>query len=186
MAICLVCTTNAYGQLSYTYGWESSGLGNWNSAGSTADEFESSQLNPCSGNGSAVANAYDDGYALLTSPDLGASNGGVITLGYSYKVVNFDDETIGAPAAQVLIEVQQAFASSGPWTTVQTINSSNHIVSASCAPHLPCRLTSRADRRRDDRCGLGSKRPVRQGRRRAALRRDPACLAASRQRAEAP
>jgi hypothetical protein len=56
-------------------------------------------------------------------------------LSFDYKVV---DGLIGAPANFGTIQVQYASNSGGPWTTVYTIDSQNHVVSASCERvHVP-------------------------------------------------
>jgi hypothetical protein len=73
----------------------------------------------------------------LNSPFIGFNFAGnhAIMLSFDYKVV---DGLIGAPANFGTIQVQYASNSGGPWTTVYTIDSQNHVVSASCEKvHVP-------------------------------------------------
>ena len=118
-------------QVAYNYGWEPTGLGGWTNAGTGT--FARNTATPCLGAASARANVYYDGTNTFTSPLLGVSNGGVVTFAFDYKVTEFSSNTTGAPANTVEIIVQRSSSTSGPWTTVETINSSNHIVSSSCA-----------------------------------------------------
>lgn len=119
-------------QATYNYGWEPSGLGGWTNAGSTGN-FARSTTTPCTGSAAVRANIYYDLTNTFTSPSLGTSIGGLVTFGFSYKVTQFSANGTGAPANLVQLEVQWANSTSGPWTTFKTINSSNHVVSASCA-----------------------------------------------------
>ena len=118
-------------QVAYTHGWEPTGLGSWTTAGTGT--FARSTTTPCTGSASARANVYYNGTNTFTSPLLGTSNGGLITFGFDYKVTLYSANTTGAPAAQVQIAVQWSTSTTGPWNTLETINSSNHVVSSSCA-----------------------------------------------------
>jgi len=118
-------------QVAYTYDWEPTGLGNWTTAGTGT--FARNTVTPCLGAASARANVYYDGTNTFSSPLLGVSNGGVVTFAFDYKVTEYSSNTTGAPANKVEIIVQRSSSTSGPWTTIGTIDSSNHIVSSSCA-----------------------------------------------------
>ena len=118
-------------QVAYTHGWEPTGLGSWTTAGTGT--FARNTTTPCAGSASARANVYYNGTNTFTSPLLGTSNGGLITFGFDYKVTLYSSNTTGAPAAQVQIDVQWSSSTTGPWNTLETISSSNHVVSSSCA-----------------------------------------------------
>ncbi|RZJ62207.1 MAG: hypothetical protein EOO45_22685, partial [Flavobacterium sp.] len=118
-------------QVNYSYGWETAGLGNWVTVGA-GDAFARDTYLPCVGVASVTSNAYNEDISRLRSPNLGTSIGGLVTLQYSYKAVEYYDETVAAPASQVSVLVHTATAQGGPWTLVQTINSSNHTASAGC------------------------------------------------------
>lgn len=118
-------------QVAYTHGWEPTGLGSWTTAGTGT--FDRNTTTPCAGSASARANVFYNGTNTFTSPLLGTSNGGLITFGFDYKVTLYSSNTTGAPAAQVQIDVQWSSSTTGPWNTLETISSSNHVVSSSCA-----------------------------------------------------
>jgi hypothetical protein len=121
----------ANAQINYSQGWDAAGMGGWVSE----DEyFSNTTAQPCSGNGAIRANLY---YGLgdnIVSPDMGASNGGELTVNYSYKAVDYYDLAEPAFPSAITIEVQWASSASGPWTTLQTIDDSNYTESASCTP----------------------------------------------------
>ncbi|MDR6403512.1 MULTISPECIES: GEVED domain-containing protein [Chryseobacterium] len=122
----------ASAQISYTYGWDTTGMGSWTTSGSGS--FSNSATTPCNGAGSARANNYYAGSSYLVSPALTGTNGGDLTVGFSYKVTQFSSNTTGATSADFgLINLQWSTSSSGPWTTAYTIDSNSHVVSASCA-----------------------------------------------------
>lgn len=106
-------------------------MGSWTTAGTGT--FDRNTTTPCAGSASARANVYYNGTNTFTSPLLGTSNGGLITFGFDYKVTLYSSNTTGAPAAQVQIDVQWSSSTTGPWNTLETISSSNHVVSSSCA-----------------------------------------------------
>lgn len=68
----------------------------------------------------------------LISPSMGTTTGGQITLSYKYKVADWSANTVGTANPWGSFNVQYGATAAGPWTTVQTINSGNHIVSATC------------------------------------------------------
>ncbi|RYD95478.1 MAG: T9SS type A sorting domain-containing protein, partial [Sphingobacteriales bacterium] len=122
---------STHAQVNYSYGWELAGLGGWVTAGA-GDAFARDTFLPCAGVASVTSNAYNEDISRLRSPNIGTSLGGLVTLQYSYKAVEYFDETVAAPANQVSILVHTATAPGGPWTLVQTINASNHAPSATC------------------------------------------------------
>ncbi|AYN00611.1 T9SS type A sorting domain-containing protein [Chryseobacterium sp. 3008163] len=120
-------------QISYNYGWEPTGLGSWTISGSGL--FDRSTTTPCAGSGSIRANNYYASTSYLTSPALLGTNGGDLSVSFSYKVTKYSDNSTGATLADVgAIRVQYATSASGPWITTYTIQGSGtHTVSASCA-----------------------------------------------------
>ncbi|MBL0342005.1 MAG: hypothetical protein IPP71_14390 [Bacteroidetes bacterium] len=69
----------------------------------------------------------------MVSPSCGTSNGALATLSYSYKVANWSANTVGTPNTWGSFNVQYGATAAGPWTTFHTINSGNHVVSATCS-----------------------------------------------------
>jgi hypothetical protein len=89
---------------------------------------------PCEGTNHVQGNRYSSSpTGTLVSPSIGTSNGGVVSLSFQYKVTDWSLGTVGTPANFGTVEVQYGPSATGPWTTVYTINSLNHVVSASCA-----------------------------------------------------
>ena len=68
----------------------------------------------------------------MISPLTGTSLGGAMTLTYDYKVANWSANTVGT-TGWGSFNVQYGATATGPWTTVQTVDTSNHIVSGTCA-----------------------------------------------------
>jgi len=68
----------------------------------------------------------------MVSPLIGTTTGGTVVVTYKYKVANWSANTVGTPNPWGSFNVQYGATATGPWTTVQTINQSNHIVSATC------------------------------------------------------
>lgn len=122
----------ASAQISYTYDWEPTGLGSWTTSGSGS--FSRNTTTPCNGTASVRANNYYNSSSYLVSPVLTGTNGGDLTVGFSYKVTQYSSNTTGASAADFgVINLQWSTSASGPWTTAYTISSSAHVVSATCA-----------------------------------------------------
>lgn len=94
--------------------------------------FTQSNVQPCDGGGSARANVFYDGTNNFISPLLGTATTALVNLSFDYKVVNYA-ALDAAQASRVSILGQWSNTSTGPWTTFFTINSLNHIASASCA-----------------------------------------------------
>lgn len=127
----LSMVATSYGQVTYEYGWEPTAvpLGNW-----TTEQFGFARevTTPCTGLASARANSYPSNSRSLTSPSLGTSNGGIVTFSFSYKVLNWPGNSEATPANQVQIITEWANSAAGPWFSIGTINSSNHVATTTC------------------------------------------------------
>lgn len=131
-ALLLLQSTTSFAQISYTQGWESSGLNSWTTSGNGS--FSRNTTTPCVGNASARANNYYGLTSNLVSPALTGTNGGDLTVSFAYKVTDFADNTVGASSADFgNVSLQWSTGPGGPWTTVYTIDNTTHVVSASCA-----------------------------------------------------
>ena len=123
----------SFAQINYSYGWEPTGLGDWVNGGSSGS-FSRSTTTPCLNLASARANNYYGGTSILTSPVLSGTNGGPLTVSFSYKVTQYYTNSMGASLDDFgELKIEWAASSAGPWTIIDTIDSSEHIVSASCA-----------------------------------------------------
>jgi hypothetical protein len=123
-------------QVNYTALWESSSgnaasqLLSWTGSG-----WARVGTGPCTGLGSARSGAIASGTNTFTSPSLGTA--GVCTqinIAFNYKVTQSGSAGATAMANPWgSIQVQRASASAGPWTTVGTIDATNHVAAATCA-----------------------------------------------------
>lgn len=119
-------------QISYTQGWETTGLNSWTTSGSGS--FSRSTTTPCTGLGSARANNYFGGASNLVSPALTGTNGGDLTVTFNYKVTQFDNNTLAAPVTDFnLLAVEWSTSATGPFTTAYSIAPADHVPSATCA-----------------------------------------------------
>ncbi|MCB0763368.1 MAG: hypothetical protein KDB84_01585, partial [Flavobacteriales bacterium] len=117
-------------QVNYSYGWEPTGLGGWTGGGS---RFTGATV--CSGSAAVRRNLYSGVTTWdFVSPELGTSQGGLTTLTFNYKAAVWSANTVGVPAGAFTMNVQWGTSASGPWTTLGTIDGSNHVSSGSCAP----------------------------------------------------
>jgi GEVED domain/Putative metal-binding motif/Secretion system C-terminal sorting domain len=106
---------------------------NLNATGWTGTILRTTATTAC-GSASMRRNMYSGAITgTLISPLTGTTLGGAITLGYSYKVANWSANTVGTPNPWGSFNVQYGASATGPWTTVETIDASNHIVSGTCA-----------------------------------------------------
>src|SRR5690606_17500444 len=88
---------------------------------------------PCVGTASARANNYYGNTSFLVSPALTGTNGGDLTVSFSYKVTQYSPNTSGQTLANLgVIKLQWATSTTGIWTDVYQIDNTNHVVSASC------------------------------------------------------
>lgn len=132
----LLCTlffsVRGYSQATYSQNFEA-----------YADDWDSSFFytldeDPCGGSYSFAANIYSwFSEAQAISPSLGVSNGGLVTLSYNYKVVDYASAPPFVATQNEndwgVIEIYYATSPTGPFTLVQSINPTNHIESATCA-----------------------------------------------------
>jgi hypothetical protein len=75
------------------------------------------------------------GAGTTVSSSIGYSNGQLATLTYQYKLVDYYDETEAYPNSPAWgnFTIEYATSQAGPWTLIETVSPTNHIVSASCA-----------------------------------------------------
>ncbi len=131
----VTATVTGYSQVSYSENFESGNLNGWLLVGGYASATGYTSENPCTGMGSARTNLYSGATSnTTTSPLLGTSNGGQITLDFVYKLADFSTftPTPNSPAWGSIL-VQYSSSQTGPWNTVHTINAANHTTSATCA-----------------------------------------------------
>ena len=101
------------------------------SAGWTGSVFRFTGATTCGG--AMRRNLYGSvPTANLVSPNTGTTAGGIIALSYDYKVANWSANTAGTANPWGSFNVQYGPSATGPWTTVETIDASNHIVSGTC------------------------------------------------------
>lgn len=104
-------------------------------------DFYNETAAPCAGETSFAVNLYDGfffGYTGETiSPAVGTSNGGEITLSYSYKILDYDEELPSVPTENASywgnFGMYYATSEGGPYTLIETISPENHVESVSCA-----------------------------------------------------
>lgn len=130
-----IFTNNGYSQINYSEDFETEDIGGWSQS-----DFYYADFLPCEGTGSMVGEMYSlfgDVFGSETiSPSLGMSNGQLATLSYSYRLIDALAETDTALPNDPdwgNFTIQYSAFASGPWTTIQTISSENHIESLDCA-----------------------------------------------------
>ena len=128
-ALLAASTSSMQAQVSGTYNFETN-LGGWTSVGN--EDFEMSNIEACGGGNSARANVYYGSTNLFTSPSLGTSNGGQVTLNFDYKVVEWGALN-GAPVDSFGLSAQWSNSVNGPWTNFYTLSPPDHNVSTACA-----------------------------------------------------
>lgn len=129
----LAFCSQASAQINYTEDFEES------EASWPANEFSITNEGTCSGVGDMYRVMLYGGFvsnlsAETTSSSIGTSNGAEVTLAYDYKLV-----PTGNPAMPVSNEddwgnfsVSYATSESGPFTLLETIDTENHVETASC------------------------------------------------------
>jgi hypothetical protein len=106
---------------------------NANSTGWTGTITRTTATSAC-GSASMRRNMYSGATTgTMISPLTGTSLGGLTTLTYNYKVADWSANTVGTANPWGSFNVQYGATATGPWTTFQTINSGNHIVSGTCS-----------------------------------------------------
>lgn len=100
------------------------------------DSYANTATAACAGN-SERDNLYNFSTSgNITSPNqVGASNGTDLTISFDYKIVeyNFSNPTVPQGTGWGTAELQYSTDDGANWTTVLTIDDSNHVTSASCA-----------------------------------------------------
>ncbi len=134
--LCLFVTLSyssaTWGQINYTADFTSD-MQSWTSPGFDYNQYTGATA--CAG-GAVRTNLYSgNADAILVSPTVGTSTGGLIVMTYDYKVANWSANTVGTANPWGQFTVEYAASAAGPWTAVSgsAINQSNHVVSASCA-----------------------------------------------------
>lgn len=124
----LLLTYGARSQVNYSQAWNSAGLFSWTGGGTNTTTL------PCVTR-SVRYNLYNSAPTWnFVSPSLGISAGNSTTIQFSYKLIDYN--TSGAlpnsPAWGTIL-VQTGTSASGPWTTIGTIDPTNHVAAATCA-----------------------------------------------------
>ncbi len=133
LVLFLLFSSDILAQINYTQNWNAGSIAGWTNSSSSWSNWSVTSSQVCEGSGMARKNIYTTSTAgNFTSPNVGQSIGTAVTMTYQYKVTNWSAGTTATPATFGAINVQYAATTAGPWTTVQTINSTNHIPSASC------------------------------------------------------
>ncbi len=131
MLFFLLCIHYANAQVNYTQNFDVN-----NGGYTTLNGYFNLYTNTttCIGTGSGVrANLYSFQTSdILASPTVGTSLGNSTTFTYKYKVANWSANTTGTTNPWGSFLVQWSNTSTGPWTTIQTVDQSNHTVSGSC------------------------------------------------------
>ena len=115
-------------QVAATYSFQND-LEGWTSFG--FDDFEQSSAESCDGTGSARGNVYYGETTYFTSPSLGTSNGGPVTVNFDYKVVNWS-QLSPTPSESFGLFAEWSNNITGPWTTFYNLASSDHVPASSC------------------------------------------------------
>ncbi|MGO2401056.1 MAG: gliding motility-associated C-terminal domain-containing protein [Mesonia sp.] len=119
---------SSFGQIGIIENFENGIPAEWTSS------FLSSATQACSGQ-SVRDNLYSSTNASgnLTSPNiLGQSNATDLTLSFDYKIVNWFTATEATPAGWGSFLVEYSTDGGTTWINVDTIDDSNHVVSAEC------------------------------------------------------
>jgi hypothetical protein len=136
LTLFLLLSSGLLAQINYSQNFNAGSLSGWTSEmGATwSSPWAHTTTQVCEGSGAARANIYTSSTAgSFISPNAGQSIGTQVTMSYQYKVTNWSAGTVATPTTFGAIAVQYASTLAGPWTTVETINSTNHVPSTSCA-----------------------------------------------------
>lgn len=109
---------SATAQVSYSENWDV-GVGGW-----TGNFSRFTGTTACGGSGGAMRrNLWASATTgQLISPLTGTSLGGVTTIDYNYKAMNWSANTIAAPVPWGSFDVQYGPSATGPWTTIATVS----------------------------------------------------------------
>ncbi|MBY0487897.1 MAG: fibronectin type III domain-containing protein, partial [Flavobacteriaceae bacterium] len=122
-------------QVSYSQNWTATGLNSWTTSGSgVAAARITTAAQICGTGGTIRTEQYYGTVGQFISPSLGTSNGGLVTVSYSFKATQFGAATTAQTLANLgTVTLEYGSSAAGPWTIAQTINSSNHTAAATCA-----------------------------------------------------
>lgn len=135
LVFALLFSVRGFSQINYTQNFEVATNNPWN-----AGDWGISTYTSCNGTRALEGYAYnypdwEFWYDPETiSPSLGTSNGQLVTFTYNYKIWNWDDSAMPNSPDWGSLIWEYSSSASGPWTTIQTINASNHVSSLACAP----------------------------------------------------
>ncbi len=118
---------SAKSQVFYTEDFES-GLGSFTA---NFGFISTSTINSCNGT-SVRENIWSSTDSLDMSAPIGTAAGDTLTVQFDYKLLNFSG---GTPVTGTFgtFDVQLGSSSTGPWTTIYTIDSASHTPSSNCA-----------------------------------------------------
>ena len=130
----MLCSVTGQAQINYTQNF------NVDEGGWVDDTFWAATTQTCGGmslRGEFYYVDFGDGdlytdTAQTVSPSLGVSNGLPVTLSYNYKLYDYWNEEPLGNYDWGNVTVSWSTSASGPWTTIHTITSANHITSGSC------------------------------------------------------
>lgn len=102
-------------------------------------DFDAYTVVPCEGDYSFTTNLFSSNPISETiSPSLGVSNGMEVTLTYSYKIMDYNgfDDPVDATLNSAdwgAFEISYSDSPTGTFTVIETINTTNHVESVTCA-----------------------------------------------------
>lgn len=124
--------STSFSQINYSENWDSgTNINGWTTQNSTGN-WDVSSTDPCQGNSPRKNIFHTASQGDFVSPNLGTATGGIITLDYDYKVIDWSGGS-ATPANFGSITVSYSNSSSGPWFAFDSVTLSNHVPSSSCA-----------------------------------------------------
>jgi hypothetical protein len=120
-------------QVDYTQSF-TGGANSWTTTGGYSGASGYTGARFCSAAGAVRLNLYNSATTgTIVSPLVGTTNGGEVTLTYSYKVTNYNSNT-ASPANFGSAQVQYKIGANGTWTTVQTLGNGGiaHVSQNTC------------------------------------------------------
>lgn len=118
-------------QINYQQNWNTvTNLGGWDGG------WGSTSTLPCEGPNSIRRNLWGSATSSsVRTPNIGPSNGGIVTITYEYKVIDYDWQmpTVPTPGGDFTLYWEWSTSTTGPWTEFAQVGGANHIVSMSCA-----------------------------------------------------
>lgn len=122
----------------YVNGWEGTTAVGWTSVVGT---YNVTTEAPCVGLQSIRTRLQGNttlGTSILKSPNIGTTDGGLLTFSYDYKWLvnngNISGNPVGGQANRLDLKLQWSNSTSGPWYTFDTVDATNHTVSNTCTP----------------------------------------------------